>query len=428
MGVRTVEVDYLTRVEGETAIRVRVPERGTPDIELRIFEPPRFFEGFLVGRRYDEVGDVVARICGICPVSHMTTAIRAVEKATGIEPSAQTRALRRIASAAQIAASHLVHLVALVLPDHADCAGLPELVERRPAEVDRLVRLRAAVNDLTATVGGGRALHPVGLVPGGFTRVPTAEQLGAIRERLISLRPDVEALTEMVATLAVPDLRRARTFLALAGGEDGDGRAWASFNRGVVRSSGGLRVDEDRYEEAIEEVQVPHAMALRLRLRGGEAPMVGALARLNLGHERLPPRVRDLAGHVGLAPPEPNPYRNNLAQAVEIAHCFELCIDEIAELAPRPEEPARPTRGGRGAALTEAPRGLLYHAYEVDRRGVVRHARIITPTVHNFACLEDDLRALVAQQLEAGAGDAELRRRCEMLVRAYDPCFSCSVH
>ncbi len=420
MSDRTISVGYVTRVEGETAIRVAIPERGGPDIEVKIFEPPRFFEGFLVGRRFDEVGDIVARICGICPVSHMTTAIRAIEKATGIKPSTQTRRLRRIACSAQIAASHLVHLYALAMPDYVGCQGLPDMLTSRIEDVQRLERMRIVVNDLTALIGGGRALHPIATVPGGFTRIPSVEDLRRVCARLEELRSDAAATVTTIAALDAPDYRRERNFLALCS-EEG-----YALNRGRIRSSGGLDCDEHHYAEAIEETQVPYAMAKRLRLRDGGGPMVGALARLHLKRDRLSARARELAEEAGFERPDASPFHNNLAQAIELAQCIEICIEELEKLDPHDEEPARPSGSGRGSAVTEAPRGLLYHAYEVNHKGVVDWARIITPTVHNFLSLEEDMRGLVAEH--ADLDNVELRKLCEMLVRAYDPCFSCSVH
>ncbi len=418
---RKIDVGYLARVEGETAIEVRVPApRGGETVRLRIFEPPRFFEGFLVGRRYDEVGDIVSRICGICPVSHMLTAIRALENAMGIEPSEQTRRLRLIETTSQVAASHLVHLYALVMPDHLSLAGFPEMLPAHGEHVARLLRMREAVNDLTALVGGGRPLHPIGTVVGGFTRVPPAAELAGARERLIAIRPDARELVRTVARFQTPQLERDREFVALRPAER------YSDNVGIVASTAGLAVAESEYRTAIGEEQVPYAMTKRATLRGRGAMMVGALARMNLNADRLSAPARDAAGEAGLALPDRNPFHNNLAQAVEVVQAVEDCIELLEGLSPRPERPAVQPAAGEGAAATEAPRGLLYHSYAVNRKGVVERADIATPTVHNFLSMEEDLRALVALLEDRPA--AEIRLACEMLVRAYDPCFSCSVH
>jgi coenzyme F420-reducing hydrogenase alpha subunit len=418
--IKTVEVDYLARVEGETAIRVTVPGREQGAVELKVFEPPRFFEGFLVGRRYDEVPDIVARICGICPVSHMTTAIRALERAMGVQPSEQTVALREVSCLSQIAASHVVHLYALVLPDYVGAQGLPEMMASRQADIARLVRMREVLNDLTTLVGGGRALHPIGTVVGGFTSVPRGEDLRVVRDRLIGLRTAADETVRLIAGLETPVLDSDREFLAL---KRRDGYA---VNGGRLLSSAGLDHPESAYREVVEEEQVPYAMAKRARIRRRGALMVGALARFNVKHEQLAPRAQAVAHEVGFSLPDSNPFHNNLAQAIEIVHAIEECIARLGDMEPQPERPMVRPAAGEGSAITEAPRGLLYHSYAVNRRGIVEHADIATPTVHNFLQIEHDLRAIAGDQ--ASPSLDEIRLRCEMLVRAYDPCFSCSVH
>ncbi len=420
MAGRTVKVDYVARVEGETAIRVRIPGAGGAHVELRIFEPPRFFEGFLIGRRYDEIGDIVSRICGICPVSHMTAAIRAIEKAMGVEPSEQTKLLRHVSCLSQIAASHLVHLHALALPDYVGLDGVPEMLLSFPREVERFLRMRKVINDLTTVIGGGRALHPIGTVVGGFTRVPSRRELDEMRSRLAALVADAEEAAGMVASLDTPEFRREREFVALTAPEG------YAVNAGAVASSKGLQVAEDDYAGAFDEEQVPYAMAKHVRIRGRGSLMVGALARVNLKRDRLAPRAKAVADEVGLGTHDINPFHNNLAQAIEVMHAFEECAALLEGLEPKDEAPAVRVAPGEGGAVIEAPRGLLHHCYAVNRKGIVERANIVTPTAHNFLCIEEDLKALVAEI--AGRPIGEIRRRCEMLVRAYDPCFSCSVH
>lgn len=419
MAGKRIHIDYLARVEGETAIEVEIGG-AQPPVRLKIFEPPRFFEGFLVGRRYDEVGDIVSRICGICPVSHMTTAILALEKAMGVRVSQETRRLRHISTISQIVASHLVHLYALALPDYVGREGLPQMLPAFPEAVGRLIRMRQVMNDLTGLVAGGRALHPIGTVVGGFTRVPAAQELTRVRERLVSLRDDAAEVVRTVARFSVPDLRRPREFAGLLSTEG------YAINEGEIVSTQGLRCTVEKYRDVFQEEQVPYAMAKRTTIRGRGSLMSGALARMNLKHDRLDPATQALAREVGFAPPDTNPFHNNLAQALEIVQGIEDCISLLQGLDPSDQPPAIKVNPGEGAAITEAPRGLLYHAYAVNRNGIVSHADIVTPTAHNFLCIEEDLRALVNLLPDRPAD--EIRQACEMLVRAYDPCFSCSVH
>lgn len=415
-----IEVDYISRVEGETALRILLPDQAQPLVELRIFEPPRFFEGFLVGRRYDEVGDIVSRICGICPVSHMLTAIVAIERAMGVQVSPQTRRLRHIASMSQIMASHLVHLYALVLPDHVNHDGLAEMLLDYPQEAMRLMRMRKVVNDLTTLIGGGRALHPIGMVVGGFTKVPTAEEIAVMRQRLIELRDDAKETVKLAQAWVTPDLTYQAECVAIRSPQG------YAFGDGAIISTAGMRCRQHEYPTCFEERQVLHGMAKHAAIQGRGAMRVGALSRVNLNYDRLHPRARQLAEDAGLTVPDFDPFHNNLAQSLEVAHCIEECADAMDGLTPLPEPPTVSPKPGEGMATTEAPRGLLHHHYALDRRGIVQYANILTPTVHNVAAMENDLRELTNRLLDQPR--QTIRHYCQMLVRAYDPCFSCSVH
>ncbi len=417
---KTIKVDYVARVEGEAAIRIAIGGRETETVELRIWEPPRFFEGFLVGRSYSEVPDIVARICGICPVSHMTTSIRAIEKAMGIEPSPQAILLRRLLAMSQIASSHLVHLYALVLPDYEGYPGLPSMLEKYPGVVDRLNRMRMALNGLTKLVGGGRGLHPIGTVVGGFTRIPSRGELKAARDALRNIRPDAVETLKMVADFQELDYRCEREFVTIRNEE-----AYA-IEIGEIVSNKGLRISEDDYYDHFFEYQMPYANTKQTRLNQTDPIMVGALARVNLKYDQLLPQAEELAEQVGFIIPDFSPFHNNLAQAIEIVHGIEDCIQMIESLEPKDERPRVQVKAGEGGAITEAPRGLDYHWYRINRRGVVEKANIVTPTAHNFMMIERDMKRMVDSI--ADRPRKEIRRWCELLVRAYDPCFSCSVH
>jgi sulfhydrogenase subunit alpha len=412
-----IEIDYLARVEGETAFVVEL--NGAPFLQLKIFEPPRFFEGFLVGRRYDEVGDLVARICGICPVSHMTTAILALEKAAGIAVSEQTTTLRRLFSISQIVASHLVHLYALALPDYHGYPGIVGMQDRCGEPIARFIRLKNVINLLTGLIGG-RALHPVTHLPGGFTSIPNPDEFGGVLEKLKSIRPDAEQAVRDVAAFELPDFHAPCEHVALHGPE-----AYA-INGGRIVSDRGLDISVDEYDVHFKESEVPYAFAKQSAVEGKTVFRVGALARLNNKFNQLQERTRSLAAEIGLPQPSDNPFHNNLAQSLEVADGIEQCIQILESTKFEDEELQAAPRAGEGGVATEAPRGLLYHWYKIDRAGVVKQANIVTPTSHNFRVIERDLKNLVAQYQDLER--AELQLRCEQLIRAYDPCFSCSVH
>jgi sulfhydrogenase subunit alpha len=414
-----ININYLARVEGEAAVRFEIKDRRLLRLHVNIWEPPRFFEGFLVGRQYDEVPDIVARICGICPISHMTTAIRALEKALGITPPPATVSLQKVMALSQLVASHLVHLYMLALPDYHDLPSSAAMMPAFQAELARFVRMKEVVNNVNAVLGG-RALHPVAMTVAGFTRPPTRKTMDELVRQLDGIRQDALETLKMIAALEVPPLHNKAEYVALAA--DGE----YAINRGRLLSDRGLDAAEDAYPDHFAEEQVAYANAKRTVVRGRGALMVGALARFNLNSSVLHPDAAEAAAEIGLVPPVHNPFNNNLAQAIEIIHGISECMDILRTLpADAPWTDIRP-RQGEGHALTEAPRGLLRHYYALNRRGEVVCADIVTPTAHNFLGLEENLRRLIESDIDAPP--EEISRRCAMLVRAYDPCFSCSVH
>ena len=407
----------MARVEGETALTVELD--GAPFVQLKIFEPPRFFEGFLVGRKYDEVGDIVARICGICPISHMTTAILAIEKAAGIQVSEQTTILRHLFSISQIVASHLVHLYMLAMPDYYGYPSIRGMEGHLGERIARFIRMKDVVNRLSGLIGG-RPLHPVTHLPGGFTSIPNPEEFGAVLEQLKSIRPDAEQVVHDVADFQFPDFYAPCEHVAL------NNAPQYAINEGRIVSDRGMDVSVDDYDVHFKEWEVPYAFAKQSAIGERAIFRVGALARLNNKFDELQDRTRSLAQEVGLHPPQSNPFYNNLAQSLEVVDGIEQCIGILESTKFQDEEIYASPAHGEGGAATEAPRGLLYHWYRISRKGVVEQAKIVTPTSHNFLAIERDLKELVAQHQHLEC--EKLRLLCEQLVRAYDPCFSCSVH
>lgn len=419
MSSRKIEIGYVARVEGEAGLKIEVSVGQITELVLDVWEPPRFFEGFLVGRKYYEVPDLVARICGICPVSHMLTALKALEKALGINPSQQTRSLRRLMALSQILASHLVHLYMLALPDYLGYESVVGMMPDYGEEIGRLLRMKTVANDLTRAIGG-RALHPVTAVVNGFTRLPSIGELRRLAEALKGMKEDALETVRLFANLPYPDLQSRSEYVALRNPER------YTFIEGRVVFSEGLDIAEGEYEDYFEEEQVPYAMAKRSIVKGRGAFRVGALARVNLNFHQLSEAAKEAAREVGFEPPSHNPFHNNLAQALEVLHCEDECIDIIEGLDLKEEERAFAVRAGEGCAITEAPRGLLYHKYGINAKGVVEQANIVTPTAHNVFNMEKDLRELAPSLLDLSEKEATLR--CEELIRSYDPCFSCSVH
>ncbi len=410
-----INVDYIARVEGEGSVKFEIKDGKLKNLTLNIWEPPRFFEGFLVGRKFDEVPDIVSRICGICPVSHMTTSIAAIEQAIGFTPSPEIKKIRDIMVLSQIAASHLVHIYALVLPDYQ---GLDMLIGP-DKEMKRLLRLKEAVNNVTATFGG-RALHPVSMIIGGFTKLPSRNEIDQMIRRLEGVTKDAIDTLRMVSTLNYPKLKGDSEYVALFREDE------YAINEGTIMSGSGIKAEIQDYYSYFQEDEVPYANAKRTILKGKAPVMVGALSRLNIKIDMLHPEARKAADIAGFITLGQNPFFNVIAQAIEVVHCIWKCIEILSVLSRKDFlMPVRPGKGS-GAAMTEAPRGLLYHEYEVNRLGVIEKANIVTPTVYNFLSLEENLKKLVNENIDKPI--EELSLLCEMLVRAYDPCFSCSVH
>lgn len=414
---KRIEINYLARVEGETTIKIELAKE--PAVELKIFEPPRFFEGFMVGRKYDEVGDIVSRICGICPVSHMTTAIQAIEKAMGVKVSEQTVVLRKIMGISQIVASHLIHLYMLAMPDYYGYNSVVEMLPNFREEIDRLMKMKEVMNELTALIGG-RALHPVTHMPGGFTKIPGKDELSTILKKLKELKQEAREVAKDISRFKVPDFHSDSEYVALDNKDD------YALNGGRIVSTSGLDISVDEYRDHFRESQVDSAMAKQSAIKEHSSFMVGALARLNIKFDKLQEDTRRLAGEIGFSVPNNNPFHNNLAQGLEVFEGITRCINLIESNSFKDEEPYLQISPGEGGSITEAPRGLLYHWYRVNRKGVVEQADIVTPTSHNFVNIEKDLKKLVKEQMHRKRDD--IRSLCEQLVRAYDPCFSCSVH
>jgi len=420
MNTRTIKVDYLTRVEGEGALRLRIRGDRVEAAELRIFEPPRFFEAFLRGRGYEEVPDIVARICGICPVAYQMSAVQAIEGAFGIAVDPSVRALRRLLYCGEWIESHVLHVFMLHAPDFLGYDGAIEMARDHRELVERALRMKKAGNEIVRVLGG-REIHPINVRVGGFHRAPAPSELRALREPLLRARDDAVDALRWTSGLAFPDFERDYEFVALHHPDE------YPMNDGRIVSTGGIDTTASEYEAHFEERHVEHSTALHSAIRARGAYFVGPLARLNLNAATLTPLARQALSDIGLRLPCRNPFRSLQARALEVLHALEVALALIDDYRP-PQESAADVvpREGVGFGATEAPRGLLWHRYDIGADGLVRAARIVPPTSQNQPTIEDDLRA-TAQQL-VDADDDALRARCEQAIRNYDPCISCSTH
>ena len=416
-----IEVRHLTRVEGHANLVVDAENGELRDCRLEIVEAPRFFESLLKGRHYSDVAPIVARVCGVCSNSHTLVSLAATEQAFGIEVSAQTRNLRQLLAYGEILQSHILHLYFLAVPDYLGVSSILPLAKSRRELVTRALRLKKLANDICLAVGG-RPVHPVTPTVGGFAALPAAGALQDLRRQLVAALPDLEETVDLFASLPIPAFERETEYLSLTP-EHGYPLFGASLH-----SSDGARIPVAGYATAIEEYLTPHSTAKFARLSRASY-MVGPLARVKNGFDRLSPMARQVAAALQLEPDTTNPYRNLVARLVEVVHCVEQAIHLVdATLLPglRREPAVVIPRAGVGVAAIEAPRGTLFHAYRYDAQGCIESADCVIPTAQNLGNIEADLRALVPQLLDLPR--PELTLRLESLVRAYDPCISCSTH
>ncbi|MHB1216027.1 MAG: Ni/Fe hydrogenase subunit alpha [Thiobacillus sp.] len=415
-----IHVPVLTRVEGEGALDLRIDDGAITELRLRIFEPPRFFEKFLEGHSYSEVPDMVARICGICPVAYQVTAVQALEKLFGVELDPWAHAMRRVFYCGEWIQSHSLHIHLLAAPDFFGCSSAIELARIAPDEVRRGLRIQALGNELMALFGA-RSVHPVGVRVGGFHGAPSPVRMREVQAKLRAALPEAEALVRWTASIAVP--QDSQDFISVAMRHPAD----YAIERGDIAASDGLRIGADAFDAHFAEHHEPHSTALFSVYR--EQPyLVGPLARLNLNHAQLPDPVKALLAETGLALPSRNLFHSLVARAVEIL----LALHEALRLLDGyrvPDSPWVPVtpRAGIATGCTEAPRGLLWHRYEIDDAGCVVNARIVPPTSQNQGRIEADLRLSLLNFGLDHADDA-LRLHCEQVIRNYDPCISCATH
>jgi coenzyme F420-reducing hydrogenase alpha subunit len=417
---RTIKVDYLARVEGEGAMTVRVRGDRVTDVQLRIFEPPRFFEAFLRGRRFTEAPDITARICGICPVAYQMSAVQAMEDVCGVTVDGALRALRRLLYCGEWIESHALHIYLLHAPDFLGYESAVHLARDHPAIVERALRLKKAGNDLM-TLLGGREVHPINVRVGGFYRVPSRGELAAVSEQLKWARDASLETVRWAGGLEFPDYEHDYEFVALRHPEE------YAIAEGRLVSNRGLDIPVREYDAHFVEEHVPHSNALHSRLRDRGAYLVGPLARYNLNFDRLSPLAQEAAREAGLGAVCRNPFQSIVVRSVETLYAVEEALRLIAQYQP-PEHPALEVspRAGTGYGCTEAPRGILYHRYTIDAAGIISDARIVPPTAQNQKAVEEDLRAFVQPRL--GLPTEALTWQCEQAIRNYDPCISCATH
>jgi sulfhydrogenase subunit alpha len=413
------EVHQLTRVEGHGNIKIEVNDGKVEKVLWEVTESPRFFEKMLLNRPWHDVHVLASRICGICSVSHQIASLEATESAFGLQPSEQTILLRKLLYAGEVIESHALHIYLLALPDFFGVGSIIPIINKE--SVLRGLSLKKLGNEIMQIIGG-RAVHPQAPRVNGFGRLPRREDLEYLQKRLQDCIPGLIDAVQLFKSFELPDFSRETEYLALKNPNE-----YAMIRGDLSSSDTGLAAVE-KYPEIITEFSVPQSTAKFAR-HARESLAVGALARINTNYDRLRPMAKEAAAELNLKPPCYNPFMNNLAQIVEIVQEIEESLNVVEQLlgaGSHQEDVSIEPRAGRGIGIVEAPRGLLIHDYTYNSQGYIVKANCIIPTNLNHANIQRDLEALVAKNLNRGQG--ELRRLCEMLVRSYDPCISCSTH
>jgi len=426
-----IKVEYVTRVEGHGNIVVDVKSGNIEKCEFHVVESPRFFEGMLRDRSIFEAQHITSRICGICSCGHTLASIQGAEDALGFKPSEQTIKLRKVLLDYEFLDSHLLHIYLLAAPDALGAPSFVPLIKTHNAVVRRALRMKKTCNDV-CDILVGRHVHPISSIVGGFTKLPRPKDLDAMIDLFEGIRKDMEETVALASKLKFPEFYRETEYLGLVS----DDEEYPLLS-GDIGSTDGRRFAKKDYREATNEFVDPRSSAKFTKL-SRESYMVGALARFNLNSNKLHPKAKKAAKDLGFKAPDYNPYMNTVAQVVEVVHCYEHALDILRDLRKKGinyseelvvgvnEKGHIPVKAGNGVAAVEVPRGILFHNYEIDEKGLIKNANCIIPTNQNTNNIEYDMMKLLPEIIDEGKED--IRLKMEMLVRAYDPCISCSAH
>ena len=419
-----INLHHITRVEGHGNIIVNANNGKIEKVEWQVSEAPRFFEAFLRGKDHRDLAHITSRICGICSIGHTLASLKATEAALGIEISEQTNFLRRLALHGENMQSHILHVGYLVAPDLFKVGSVFPLVETHSDTVLKIIQLHRLANEMSDLICG-RTTHPISLVVGGFTHVPTIMELKELKSRLIASLDTARQVAEILNNNAhmLPNFSRETEYIGLTADHE-----YALYD-GVIGSTDTGKHPIEDYRSIVNEYVVPHSTAKHTKHKR-ESYMVGALARFNLNSEKLSPMAKETAEMFNLKPISYNPFMNNIAQLVEYVHSIEdsvMIIDALLMRRPKKEDPIKiELREGRGIGAVEVPRGILFHDYMYNDAGLCTKANCVIPTNQNHNNIQKDMEVFAPQILDKPKD--EIRLNLEMLVRAYDPCISCSTH
>ena len=420
----SINVEHLTRVEGHGNIVLNAKNGEIEQVQWQVSEAPRFFESFVRNRPFNELSHLTSRICGICSIGHALASLKATENAMNIKISKQTEMLRKLALHGENMQSHILHVGYLVSPDLFKVGSVFPLISSAPDTVKKIIHLHRLANEMSELLCG-RTTHPISLVPGGFSDIPSERQLQQLKKRLEESMPVCEEVAQVILDNAdkLPDFTRETEYIALTSKNE-----YALYDGIIGSTDTGTHPVKD-YESVVNEFVVPQSTAKYCK-HDRDSYMVGALARFNLNAQLLHPKAKTVADQFTLSPINYNPFMNNVAQIVEYVHSVEdsiTLIDAVLEKFDQGEKPVDFTvRKGRGVGAIEVPRGILFHDYTYDKKGICTKANCVIPTNQNHNNIQKDMEAFAPDLLEKSK--EEITLNLEMLVRAYDPCVSCSTH
>ncbi|MBW2971792.1 Ni/Fe hydrogenase subunit alpha [Candidatus Woesearchaeota archaeon] len=415
---KSIKLEHITKIEGHATLTLSIDGGQVKKCELGSTEGSRYFEGLLKGRKCYEAPEITSRICGICSCIHTMASIQAVENALSIKPSEQTLMLRELIVLGERIRSHAAHLYFLALPDYLGYESALAMGAKYKTEVLRALKLTKLGNEIVSTIGG-REMHPVSAQVGGMLKIPTQEQVDELRKRLQEAQADAAATAKLFAKLKNPAFESETQYFSLH-----DGNSIPTLDGELVSQSGAFKKDE--YDRYIAEYHEPYSTA-NFAVKQDKRYMVGSLARLNNNYKYLSKNAKKAANDAKLKFPVKNPFLNNFAQAVELVHTIDKAIEICRKLRLK-EEPRQEFRfrKARGIGIVEAPRGILIHDYEINDKGDITKANIITPTCQNLLNMQEDIRAFLPSVIKLP--EKKLILEIEKLIRSYDPCFSCSAH
>lgn len=418
-----IKINHINKMEGHAGFMASVLKGDVKSAKLEVKEGVRLIEGILIGRHYSDMPIIAQRICGICPVVHNLTAIKSIEKAMRVSVSAETKELRKLLEWGQIVHSHALHLFFLSLADLLDIDNDLKLVEQYPEETKMAIKIREFGMELVKVIGG-RVIHPLTNEVGGFKKVPTREEIATLIERGVETLETAEKLGRFFAGFKFPEFSRETEYVCLNNGRE------YSIYEGDIVSNKGLKISVEKFENNFHELQKPNEVVKRVETRNRNSYMVGAIARINNNYKKLTPRAENYLESLGYRMPDYNPFHNVSYQMVEIILAIEKSIGILRNLKDARLENALTqkyqVREGVGVAAVEAPRGTLYYHVDIDNKGYIKNANIITPTAQALSHLEND----IAQYLVEVKDLSEEKRTQKLrgFIRAYDPCISCAVH